>query len=303
MSLVSEEIEGLARGLGAACGRQERSWVRCLAEAADAGFAAVSGLLGTERGREVLGCGEGGDQTIRLDAAAEDAILGVLGRLAPLPFHLVTEEAGMRTAAVETVTRVVVDPVDGSLNAKRGLEPCCAALAVAEGDTLGDVGIGYVRDFARGHHYLAVRGAGFVCSRRVEPVGPGVPIELILLEAGRPSVHTFCLRDMAGFGGDPSTTGLRVRVLGSVALSLCQVALGVADLLVVPVPSRSVDVAGALLMVLESGGGAADLDADSDGSELWRQPLDLQRRAPLVAWRRGLSGEAIVEQARRLVPR
>ena len=59
----------------------------------------------------------------------------------------------------------------------------------------------------------------------------------------------------------------------------------------------AVDIAGGLLMVLESGGGAASLD----GSDLWSQPLDLERRTPFVAWRRGLDAERVLTAARAIL--
>jgi myo-inositol-1(or 4)-monophosphatase len=302
-------VERIVDELAAACSSRERAWLSCLMRAGEEASAGVRGLLGTAAGREVIGRGEGGDNTVRIDAVAEGAVVSVLDREAPEPFQLVTEEAGFRPATVPTETRVIVDPVDGSLNAKRGLEPCCAALAVADGGTLGSATVGYVRDLGRGHHYLAVRGAGFFSTRRVhsgracESFGEGGAIELVLLEAGRPTAHSFSFGELARFGGDPAKTELRVRIIGSVALSLCHVALGAADVLVIPVPTRSVDVVAGLLMVRESGGGAAELTAEAQADSLWRQPLDLERRAPLVAWRKGLAPGPIIEEARRLVPR
>ena len=89
-----------------------------------------------------------------------------------------------------------------------------------------------------------------------------------------------------------------MRQIGSLALALCHLASGTGDVLFAPVPSRSVDIAGGLLMVAESGGGAASLD----GSDFWAQPLDLQKRAPFVAWRRGIDAERLVREARSILP-
>ncbi len=70
----------------------------------------------------------------------------------------------------------------------------------------------------------------------------------------------------------------RVRLLGSAALSLCQVATGSASALVAPAGMRAYDCAAALLLLRESGAVTTDLD----GRPLDGHPLDLSARLPLV---------------------
>lgn len=119
----------------------------------------------------------------------------------------------------------------------------------------------------------------------------------MLLEAGRPHGHTFAYRDLARLAGEGAVPEMRIRQIGSLALCLRHVSSGIADVLFAPVPSRSVDIAGGLLMVAESGGGAASLD----GSDLRAQPLDLAKRSPFVAWRRGLDPERVLHAARSIL--
>ena len=57
-------------------------------------------------------------------------------------------------------TRVVLDPIDGSINAKRGLPFFSLSVAVAEGGTMDDVVFGYVYDFGTGEEWTAERGGG-----------------------------------------------------------------------------------------------------------------------------------------------
>ena len=90
----------------------------------------------------VLGTGVGGDETTEVDAAAEDAIVARLERLhfdEGLDFHLVSEELGERLYGRAPTLRVVVDPIDGSLNAKRNIPFFSVSIAVAEGSAMGDV--------------------------------------------------------------------------------------------------------------------------------------------------------------------
>ena len=53
--------------------------------------------------------------------------------------------------------RVVIDPIDGSLNAKRLIPTYSLSIAVASGDTMEDVEFGYVHDFGTGEEFTATR--------------------------------------------------------------------------------------------------------------------------------------------------
>ena len=76
----------------------------------------------TQRVIETGERGEGGDLTLVIDAAAEDAVFSELERLHQdgARFTAVSEERGMVDYGDPGVL-VVIDPIDGSLNAKRGL--------------------------------------------------------------------------------------------------------------------------------------------------------------------------------------
>ena len=123
-------------------------------------------------------------------------------------------------------------------------------------------------------------------------------VELLLLEAGRPDRHDFGYQDLVAIAGEGHSADLRVRQIGSIALSLCHLATGVADVLIAAVQARSVDLAAGFLILAESGGGVVALD----GTDIWAQPLDLEKRSPFVAWRAGLDGPEIASRARGLGP-
>ena len=122
----------------------------CRAAAGDIGR--VLEELPTRKEREpVLATGVGGDETTAIDDAAERAVVARLEQLHAEghDFLLVSEELGMR-AFGDSQTRVVVDPIDGSVNAKRGLRHFCLSVGVSDGPSLGDVVFGYLYDFATG---------------------------------------------------------------------------------------------------------------------------------------------------------
>ncbi len=114
-----------------------------------------------ERVSETGTRGEGGDRTLVIDAAAEDAVFAELQRLhdAGARFTAVSEERGTVDFG-ESGALVVVDPIDGSMNAKRGLPHHALSIAVADGPTMADVVFGYVFDLGPGEEWHAVRGGG-----------------------------------------------------------------------------------------------------------------------------------------------
>ena len=93
---------------------------------------AVLEELPTRAEREpVVGDGEGGDETTAVDAAAERVILERLAQIGGTT--IVSEEVG---TVGDGPIRIVVDPIDGSLNAKRGIPFFALSLAVASGPTM-----------------------------------------------------------------------------------------------------------------------------------------------------------------------
>jgi myo-inositol-1(or 4)-monophosphatase len=214
----------------------------------------------------------GGDDTTAIDQAAEDA---VVERLAALDedFVLVSEELGDRVFGAGGARRVVVDPIDGSVNAKRGIPFFSFSLAVAEGLTMGDVTFGYVYDFGSGEEWTAERGSGaFLDGARLGALGPKETIEILSFEGTTtPAIaeHIGPMSDLAG----------RVRVMGSLALSLCHLAAGRVDAVVSLKAARSVDIAAAQLLVRECGL-AIELFEDPPFASA---PLDLGTRSRVAA--------------------
>ena len=109
----------------------------------------------------VLRHGEGGDDTTAIDAAAERVVLDAV----PPPRRLDRLRGGRLRRRRPTV--VVVDPIDGSLNAKRGIPFFSVSIAVADGRRMEDVHFAYVYDFGSGEEWTARRGegAGWTASR------------------------------------------------------------------------------------------------------------------------------------------
>lgn len=227
-----------------------------------------------EREREI-GRGEGGDMTLAIDAAAEDAIFAELESLGA-PVTAISEERGEVEIAGGGRTTVVIDPIDGSLNAKRGLPFHAVSIAVASGRTMGDVDVGYVLDLACGQEWTAIRGSGACLDGERLPRLEHAPLELIGIETARPERVAAALEAIVATGAS------RVRAIGSVALTLCLVAAGSLDAMATLREVRSVDAAAAQLIVREAGGAVA---FPRGGDEPLAASLDLEMRSTVLAAR------------------
>jgi myo-inositol-1(or 4)-monophosphatase len=222
----------------------------------------------------VLATGVGGDDTTAIDDAAEQAVVGRLEELHRQghDFLLVSEELGEQ-AFGDSETRVVVDPIDGSVNAKRGLRHFCLSVAVSEGPAFGDVVFGYLYDFGSGEEWTAVRGGGAeLDGLPLGDVRPKDRVEILALEGTLAASVADKAVALTGYAQ-------RFRIMGSLALSLCQLAAGRLDAVCSLRGARAVDVAAAQLVVRECG-----LEIGfADGTPWAAAPLDTVPQAIVVA--------------------
>ena len=127
---------------------------------------------------------------------------------------------------------VVVDPIDGSLNAKRGIPFFSISIAVADGETMDDVVFGYVHDFGSGEEWTATRGGGALLNGQPILERPKDELEILSFEA---TTTAFVSENAARFDG----IAHRLRVMGSLAISLCHLAAGRVDGVVSLKPARA----------------------------------------------------------------
>lgn len=228
-------------------------WLGLCRRAAHAAREAVSGLASTAERSAPLGEGEGGDTTLAVDRAAEDAVFASLLAFGE-PLLAVSEERGevpVNGGSGGTRVRVVIDPVDGSMNAKRELPFACVSIAVASGARMRDVEVGFVAELDPPRDWWAVRDEGaFLGGEPLARLAPG-PLEVLGLETARPSLVAGAAEAIAAL------EARRLRVLGSVAAAMCLVAAGRLDAMITLREVRSVDVAAAQLIVEEAGGAVA----------------------------------------------
>jgi myo-inositol-1(or 4)-monophosphatase len=234
-----------------------------------------------ERIIETGDTGEGGDQTLVIDSEAEDAVFAQLDALhaAGARFTAISEERGVIDYGGGD-ERVVIDPLDGSLNAKRGMTHFALSIAVADGPTMADVHFGFVYDFGPREEWYARRGQGaWLNGRRIESppqerLTPGGRLEIVTFESADPRLLA---PKIVALG----ETINRLRAMGSIAISLCQHAPTRVDGMFTLRPTRSVDVAAAQLIVREAGAVVAFPGFDDPLGA----PLDIEPHARVVAAR------------------
>ncbi len=237
---------------------------------------AVLPLSGTEAGRAQLSVGAGGDTTMELDRAAEVVVFSELASLAERGerFSVLSEEAGHRSFGAD-YPLVLVDPVDGSLNAKQGVPLFGLMLAVLDGPTVADTYAGLVLNLNTGEAWRAVRKQG--AWRDGKPLQPlqrsarldGRRIELLGLESTPRALK------LAQALVDRSN---KIRILGSMAISIALTSAGGFDVFCAPIPVRVFDMAASLLLLSEVGGVASDVQ----GERLDRLRCDLETRTTLL---------------------
>ncbi len=142
-----------------------------------------------------------------LDVTADDAALAVLNRSG---VGVLSEESGYSPGTTGEI--VVIDPIDGSTNASRGIPWFATSLCLVDDD---GPAAAVVVNQATGVRYSAERESGAWCGeRRLRPSGCAELSEAIVVVSDVP----------------PSAVGwAQFRALGACALDLCAVADGVVD--------------------------------------------------------------------------
>ena len=235
------------------------TWLPVFRRICDVVQATVADVWGSAAARELQGTGAGGDGTVYIDTVAEDVVLRMLQAEADrgLGFQLVSEEVGERTFGGGGDV-IVVDPIDGSHNAKMGIPYFSITLAAARDRTFGSVYEACVRNLVTGDHYEARLGGGATARGETLRCDSGATrVNVLQVEATGLPGRFFEYEALMG-------EAEKIRMLGSAALNICLVASGAVTMSLAP-GLRSVDAAAALLILSEAGGVACDYEGGAIG--------------------------------------
>ncbi|MXZ16419.1 MAG: inositol monophosphatase [Acidimicrobiales bacterium] len=239
-------------------------WLGLLRSTADAVEAALADFDRWQDG------GERPDQ-YALDQVADAAALDVLDAAG---VGVLSEESGLRAGSGSET--VIVDPVDGSTNASRGIPHYCISLCVVDGGSTGAAVsgpeatvvtpvAGLVRHLVSGEEFTAVASGGaHLDGHPIAPSGCEHGARAVIGVSGRPGAEL---------------PVWQVRVLGSAALDLCAVACGRIDAYIDLNSNHGVwDYAAGILICSEAGAWTGE----ADGRELLHLSHS-ERRGPIAA--------------------
>ncbi|NHV99675.1 MAG: fructose 1,6-bisphosphatase [Thaumarchaeota archaeon] len=241
--------------------------------------------------RERVAINPYGDQTFMVDKVAEEMILEAT-RIFFKDATLVSEESGVVEIGSGGPPLIIVDPVDGSVNASRGYPCYSCSIGVAEGEDLSDTVCSGVINLLTGDLYYAEKNRGaFLNGHRLRVSNVGRIEEALI------SVDLNIRGRLPGYVSRMSSIiekARHVRSLGSDAIELCLVASGAADAFVdLRGFLRSLDFAAAFLIVKEAGG--VVLNAEAEDLNVKLLPVS---KSPVVAACSRSLGEEIIRSFR-----
>ncbi len=177
------------------------------------------------RAGEIVGHGLGGDLTKRIDRIAEEVILKEIKKRG-FGVTLVSEELGVMSVNGGGPF-LVVDPIDGTTNAIRGIPVFSTSIALSEGKYFEDICLGLVMNLATGDVFYAEKGCGaYLNERSIRPSSiRRLTDALVELDLNIRRKYVRYLKRITPI----LINAKHIRFLGSDALALCLVAHGASD--------------------------------------------------------------------------
>ena len=189
-----------------------------------------------------LSIGADGTATKFIDKIAEDAALNTIQK-SKTNVNILSEEIGFVGNGSDYT--FVLDPIDGTRNAYRGIPFYSVSIAVGK-KSISDVEFGIVKNIPTGDSFIAEKGFGSFLNK-TQISAPEVPDKEVLSSLA------------LGKNYDKVTLKLakkdKVRSLGASSLEMCMVAIGALDFYVVGKEYiRVIDIAASTLILREAGG-------------------------------------------------
>ena len=218
----------------------------------------VRGMAGTERAAGDNGVGAGGDISRNIDIAAEEAVLDYL-RETGMGCTVLGEECGR--VELGGPGYIIMDAIDGSANAVRGVPFYCCSLAFAPDEHLASVTDSVVLDLHSGREYWA-SGEGCFAGNNKTSVRRGDPIYRIV-GVNTSGAGPEMLSELGGLFEN------HTRHLGANALEMALLADGKIDVMVdLRGKIRVQDMAAGMHLVKAAGGVVLGMDGKALDSDL-----------------------------------
>ncbi|NVM37688.1 MAG: hypothetical protein HWN81_18995 [Candidatus Lokiarchaeota archaeon] len=243
-------------------------------------FDAINPLLGTKKAAIKFKKGAGGDISMNIDLLAEDVIINSLEK-ANADLLLISEELGEKYIGDEEKAKknhnvLIVDPLDGSFNAVRGVPYCSVSIAYAIGNQLSDIKKAVVLNLNTKDLYWAEKGKGAYLNGSKIHVSNVDILQKCFFELNLSMKN---LVENLMILSPIIKRFYRVRILGSTALTICLIAKGSIEAFInLRKSNRLVDVAAGILILKEAGGKFFPLNEN-----IFVEKLSINLRFPFIA--------------------
>jgi len=223
----------------------------------------VKHLAGTEESGEDFGRGAGGDISRKIDIVAEKTVLDYLKEI-KFDCIVLGEECGRVELSKNPKGFIIMDAIDGSTNAVRGIPFFCCSLAFATGNKISSITDSVVMDLSNGEMYHATKGKGaFLNGKKIHVNEKNHFYFVVGLDMSGIS------QEMLQRLSPIISASNHIRHFGAVALELAIFARGLVDVFVdLRDKLRITDVAAGYLIASEAGGYIIDKSGKSLDSDL-----------------------------------
>ncbi len=236
--------------------------IEILREVSNKIYENVKDLAGTEHAAGDFGRGAGGDISRNIDIIAEKTVLDFLKEI-NFPCVVLGEECGRVELSKEPKGFVIMDAIDGSANAVRGVPFFCSSLAFATENKLSSITDGVITNLHNGEMYWASKDKGSYFNQEQMKVHNKDPIYKIV-GINTSGASTELMKKLHPIFENHNHT----RHFGANALEMALFARGLMDIFIdLRDKIRIQDIAAGYLIVKEAGGLLLDanlnpLDAD-----------------------------------------
>src|ERR687897_114124 len=249
-------------------------------------YSEIKDLLGTSEGASKISLGAGGDISRKIDIVAEKAVLNTIksSNISPV---IIGEECGIvnlnksyssssHSSSSNDNGFVIMDAVDGTTNAIRGIPFSCCSLAFANEFKLSSVTDAVVLDLFTGDIYSASKQKGsFFNNKKISVRNEKDFSSLTSLEDLK-SIDVLIGTNVSGVPPNildeiskVISFSSHIRHFGANALELCYFARGFMDAYIdIRGKIRSTDIAAAYLIAKEAGGKLYSSNGQELDSEL-----------------------------------
>mgnify|MGYP002633723314 FL=1 len=234
-----------------------------LKEASKRIYEAVKDMAGTEKAAGDFGRGAGGDISRNIDITAENTVLDYLKEI---NFECVVlgEECGRVELSDNPKGFVIMDAIDGSANAVRGVPFFCSSLAFATENRLSSITDGVITNLSTGQMYYASQGKGAFLDDKQISVHKDIPLYKIVGVNTSGASQEIMKKLQPVFENHSHT-----RHFGANALEMAMFAQGLMDVFIdLRNKIRIQDIAAGYIIVKEAGGLLLDSEFNSLDADL-----------------------------------